>query len=175
TKTLILSFKTPDIPADALYPQIKKTEKSMMHLAEREGFKTQGSDSWTDEKEKVLILLEFDVWILPKIMKHYGPPVWSHTHQQKFLDKYKNKTWVHGDKWVAEVGREFTDVQLLLEAALSENKIGLLKFGKHIKKEILEEHQLIDLMEFLESETTQKDVLEFLFNYLHKNWSLWRI
>lgn len=174
TKTLILSFKTPDIPADALYPQIKKTEKSMMHLAEREGFKTQGSDSWTDEKEKVLILLEFDVWMLPKIMKHYGPPVWSHTHQQKFLDKYKNKTWVHGDKWVAEVGREFTDVQLLLKAALSENKIVLLKFGKHIKKEILENHQLTDLMEFLDSETIPTEILEFLFNYLHKNWSLWR-
>lgn len=173
TKTLILSFKAPDIPADALYPQIKKTEKSMIKLVERNGFKTFGSDSWTDEKDKILILLEFETWKLPQIYKHYGPPVWSRSHEEKFLAKYENGAWLEDDRWVVEVKRENSNVQNLLENALSGQNIGLLKFGKHIKGNILDKYDLIDLTRFLNSKNISRDILEFLFHYLHKNWELW--
>ena len=59
THTVLLIFKPPSIPADAIYPQIKKTENSLVNLSEREDFKVFGSDFWTDEKKKVIILLEF--------------------------------------------------------------------------------------------------------------------
>ena len=51
TKTFLLSFKPPKIPADAVYPQIKKTENSIVRVAESEGFTVFGSESWTDENE----------------------------------------------------------------------------------------------------------------------------
>ncbi len=174
TKTLILSFKAPDIPADALYPQIKKTVNSIVRLLERNGFKTFGGDYWTDEKEKVLILLEFETWKLPLIKKHYGPPVWSREHAENFIEKYREKTWLEEDRWVAEVKREHTGVQDLIETALSEENIGLLKFGKHIKDEILKKSKIDDLTEFLESPKVEEDILKFLYGYLHKNELLWR-
>ncbi|HEY0196830.1 MAG TPA: CCA tRNA nucleotidyltransferase [Methanobacterium sp.] len=174
TKTLLVSFKAPDIPADALYPQIKKTGNSIVSVVERNGFKTFGSDYWTDEDEKILLLLEFETWKLPQIKKHYGPPVWSRSHGEKFQEKYKEKAWLEGDRWVAEVEREYTNVQDLIETAISIEKIGLLKFGKHIKDEILKKNRIDDLTEFLEFQKVEDDILKFLYGYLHKNELLWR-
>lgn len=174
TKTLLLSFKAPDIPADALYPQIKKTANSIVRLVERNGFRTFGSDYWTDEKGKIIILLEFETWKLPHIRKHHGPPIWSRKHGEKFLEKYRDKAWLEEDRWVAEVEREYTDVQNLIEAALSVEEIGLLKFGKHIKDEILKKNRIDDLTEFLEFQKVKDDILKFLYTYLHKSELLWR-
>ncbi|MCE5213946.1 MAG: CCA tRNA nucleotidyltransferase [Methanobacterium sp.] len=174
TKCILLAFKAPNIPADALYPQIKKTEKSIVQLVERNGFKTFGSDSWTDEKNKILILLEFDTWKLPQIKKHYGPPVWSRNHENKFLKKYTKKAWLEEDRWVALVKREHTNVENLLEIVLSQDKTGFIKFGKHIKSNLLDEYELYDLIKFLDSQKIDNNLLKFLFLYLHKNWKLWR-
>lgn len=174
TKTLLLSFKTPDVPIDALYPQIRKTEKSIVNLIERKGFKIFGSDSWSDEKKLVIILLEFSIWKLPKIKKHYGPQLWFKDDQEKYLKKYKDKAWIEGDRWVAAVEREYPEVESLLEVSLTDIKIGYLRFGKHVKNEILKEHKLTDLMELLESNKYNNLVLTFLHTYLNKNEILWR-
>lgn len=169
TKTLILSFKAPDVPVDALYPQINKTTNSMVSLVERNGFKTIGSDYWTDEDDEIIILLEFETWKLPKFKKHYGPPIWSNEHGEKFHEKYGEKAWLEDDRWVAGVEREHTDVQDLLETALSRDKIGLLKFGKHVKAKILKNSRIYDIKEFLELQDVEYDVLKFLYGYLHKS------
>lgn len=173
TKNLLLSFKAPNIPADALYPQIKKTVNSLVRLVERNGFRIFGSDYWTDEKDEIIILLELETWKLPRIRKHQGPPVWSAKHEEKFLKKYKEAAWLEEDRWVARVKREYTDVEDLIKTALSKEEIGLLKFGKHIKNNILNEYELMDLNEFLEANDVQKEILEFLYLYLHKNIELW--
>jgi tRNA nucleotidyltransferase (CCA-adding enzyme) len=173
TKSLILLFKAPDIPADALYPQIKKTLNSIVSVVERNGFKTFGSGYWTDEEDKILILLELETWKLPPVKKHYGPPVWSGVHAEKFQEKYKEKAWIQGDRWVARVDRKHREVDDLINAALSKEEINLLRFGKHIKSKILEEYELQDLDEFLEEEV-EWEVLEFLYKYLNPNFNLWR-
>lgn len=173
TKTLILHFRAPDIPADALYPQIKKTANSIVSVVERSGFKTWGSDYWTDEKDEIIILLEFEIWKLPQVKKHHGPPVWSKEHGANFQEKYGKKVWIEGDQWVVDVDREYTEVDDLLKAVLSMEKIGLLKFGKHIKGSILNWYELMDVKEFLAHNKVEEGVLEFLYKYLHKNLNLW--
>lgn len=173
TKVILLSFKAPDIPADALYPQIKKTENSIVRMVKRNGFMIFGSDSWTDEKNEIIILVEFETWKLPIIKKHYGPPIWSKSHEEKFLEKYKYKVWLEEDRWVAGVRREHTNARNLIETALSGDEKVFIKFGKHIKASILEEHELYDLQEFLNSEGIKKNILVFLNSYLHKSYLLW--
>ncbi|HOI71192.1 MAG TPA: CCA tRNA nucleotidyltransferase [Methanobacterium sp.] len=173
TKTLILHFRAPDIPADALYPQIKKTANSIVSVVERSGFKTWGSDYWTDEKDEIIILLEFEIWKLPQVKKHHGPPVWSKEHGANFQEKYGKKVWIEGDQWVVDVDREYTEVDDLLKAVLSMEKFGLLKFGKHIKGSILNWYELMDVKEFLAHNKVEEGVLEFLYKYLHKNLNLW--
>ncbi|MDI6724341.1 MAG: CCA tRNA nucleotidyltransferase [Methanobacterium sp.] len=169
TKTLLIIFKPPEIPADALYPQIKKTENSMGGVLEREDFKVFNTDSWTDEEENVIILLEIETWQLPNIKKNLGPFIWSEIHQKRFLDKYGNKAYIEGDRWVAEIEREYKDAESFIEDILVENKIGLLRFGKHIKNEILKEHQIIDILEFLDSKECNEEMLLFFYEYLNKN------
>lgn len=168
TRTLLIRFKPPEIPADALYPQIKKTEKSFRGVLEREDFKVFNTSSWTDEKENVIILVEFEVSCLPRIKKHFGPQIWQKKHRDVFSSKYGNKTYVEGDKWVAETEREYKDAAVFLKDVLSMNKIGILSFGKHIKKEIIEEHEIVDIFDFLYSERLNDDMLCFFYEYLHK-------
>ena len=174
TKTLLLSFKTPDVPIDALYPQIRKTENSIVNLMERKGFKIFGSDSWSDDKELVIILLEFSVWKLPEIKKHLGPQLWFIDNQEKYLKKYNEKAWIEGDRWVAAVERDYPKAEFLLKVSLTNIKIGYLRFGKHIKNEILKEHKLTDLIKFLESNEINMDIKNFLYNYLNKSENVWR-
>ncbi|MGZ7109285.1 MAG: CCA tRNA nucleotidyltransferase, partial [Methanobacterium sp.] len=163
----LILFKPPNVPADALYPQIKKTESSLRGVVEREDFRVMDTDSWTDENEKVIILLELDVWNLPSIKKHYGPPIWSKEHQKRFISKYKDKAYVEEDKWVVQIDREYDDAESLIKDILEENKIGLLRFGKHIKNKILNKHQIIDILDYLESCDSNEDELLFFHEYLN--------
>ncbi len=174
TKTYLLVFTPPKIPADAIYPQLKKTENSLKSIAEREDFRVFGSDSWTDENKIAIILLEFDIWKLPRIKKHLGPYVWSKLHQRRFLKKYKEKAWIDGDRWVVEVERKYKNVESLLYDILREDKMDYLKFGKHIKAEILKHYDIVDIEEFLDSERCNDAVLMFLYRYLNKSMDLWR-
>lgn len=173
TRILLIKFKPPKVPADALYPQIKKTENSLRDVLEREDFKVFGTDSWTDERGKVIILLELDVWKLPGIKKHHGPPVWSRGHQERFVGKYKDKAYIEEDRWVSQVEREYRDAESFIKDIL-ENRMDLLRFGKHIKKEILKEHEIMDVLDHLESSEIGGDELLFFYEYLHKGTYLWR-
>ena len=174
TKTVLVCFKPPEIPADAVYPQIKKTENSIVRVAESEGFAVFGSESWTDENETVVILVEFETWNLPTIKKHHGPYIWTREHQERFLEKYGGNAWVEGDRWVVGVEREYLQAVTLLSDLMTGKKSGYLKFGKHLKKKIMKEHEIIDVMEFLEEGNADDPVLEFLYHYINPGEFLFR-
>ncbi len=174
TKTILLIFKPPSIPADAVYPQIKKTENSIVRVAESKGFTVFGNDSWADENEIAVILLEFETWNLPGIKKHHGPFIWTREHQVRFLEKHGGNAFIEGDRWVVEVKREYFEVKPLLSDLMTGKKAGYLKFGKHLKKKIMKEHQIIDVLQFLESNKTENDILTFLHRYLHPGELLFR-
>ncbi|MEN4006034.1 MAG: CCA tRNA nucleotidyltransferase [Methanobacterium sp.] len=172
TKTHLLVFAPPKVPSDAIHSQLKKTENSLKSIVKKEDFRVFGSDSWTDENKIAIILLEFDIWKLPIIKKHIGPYVWSKHHQRRFLKKYKKKTWIDGDRWVVEVERKYRDIESFFYNILREGEVDHLKFGKHIKTEILKHH--VDIGEFLGSKKCNDAVLMFLYKYLNKNKDLWR-
>ena len=174
TRTLLITFKPPKIPADAVYPQIKKTEYSIVRMVESEGFEVFGSASWTDEKEEAVILIEFQVWQLPALKKHLGPKIWIREHQKRFLDKYSNDVWIEGDRWVVGVEREHTDVSTLLSDLMTGKKSGYLKFGKHLKKKIMAEHQIVEVNDIIGSKTETCGLLKFLNWYLHQGSDIFR-
>jgi tRNA nucleotidyltransferase (CCA-adding enzyme) len=87
----------------------------------------------------------------------------------RFLEKYGNKSYVEGDRWIAEIERKYKDALVFLEDILASNKIGVLRFGKHIKKEILNEHEIVDIFDFIKSEKINEEITLFLCEYLHKN------
>lgn len=170
TKTLILQFNAPNIPEDALYPQIQKTENSLVKILNREGFRVGGSGYFKDNGT-VLILLEMEVWNLPVVKKHSGPKVWNQAHGEKFQEKYPSNSWIEKDQWVALVERKYTGPESLLKYIISRNGIRHLRTGRHLKEELLKNYKLMDIQDFLnDKELNGKLVtLKHLYHYLHKN------
>lgn len=174
TKTYLITFEPPNIPADAVYPQIKKTENSIRNVAESEGFNVYDSNSWTNENDLAVILIEFETWNLPTIKKHLGPQIWIREHQDRFLEKYNNNAWIEGDRWVVGVKREYTNVYPLLSDLMTGKKSGYLQFGKHLKKKIIKDHEIVDLLRYLDTDKFEADILEFLYHYLNPGELLFR-
>jgi tRNA nucleotidyltransferase (CCA-adding enzyme) len=100
--------------------------------------------------------------------KHMGPQIWFKEHQERFLEKYSGKAWVEGDRWIVEVPRTYESVEAFFQGVLLPGEINYLRFGKHIKAEILREHGIVDVNDFLKSQCDD-EVLRFLHLYLNKN------
>ncbi|MCC7551523.1 MAG: CCA tRNA nucleotidyltransferase [Methanobacterium sp.] len=182
TTSLILSFPAPNIPSDALHPQIRKTEKSLVKILETADFSVLGSDSWSNEgdvdenignkedqvkRKEVVILLEMNTWSLPLYKKRNGPAIWDKGNTSKFLKKHP-QSWIEGDQWKTLSEREYQDVDSLIHGILKSDGIRRLRVGKHLKKEILKNYGLRDVIDVLNVEDADKGLLEFLHHYLNK-------
>jgi tRNA nucleotidyltransferase (CCA-adding enzyme) len=167
TDNLILTFPSPEIPEDALYPQIRKTEHSLMNILKRAGFRVWGSDS-TSYHGQILIILELEVNHLPPLKRHYGPQVWNRVHSRSFHEKYPH-CWLEDDTWVALVKREHTTAESLIKHVTSPDGIHHLRTGRHLKDQIINGYQLKVLPDFLEEEKPDQKVLGWLYHYLNKN------
>lgn len=189
TTTLILTFPAPDIPSDALHPQIRKTEKSLVKILETEDFSVLGSDSWSNEnnedatigkegkekdknknqkmKREVVILLEMNTWSLPILKKRNGPDIWDKENTSKFLKKHPD-SWVESDHWKTLSQRRYQDVDSLIHGILKPDGISRLRFGKHLKKEILKNYQLMDVSDLFDDAKLDEGLLDFLYHYLNK-------
>ncbi|MEN6329367.1 MAG: CCA tRNA nucleotidyltransferase [Methanobacteriaceae archaeon] len=168
TEILILSFPAPKIPEDALFPQIRKTEHSLVNILKRGGFRVWGSDS-VSYNGQVFIILELEVYELPSYRKHYGPQIWNRVHSQSFQEKYQPHCWLEGDTWVALVRREHTTAASLLKYVISRDGIRHLRTGRHLKDQLLHEYELRSLSEFIENTDQDQKVWGWLNHYLHKN------
>jgi len=168
TQNIILYFPAPIIPEDALYPQIRKTEHSLVSILKRAGFRVWDSDSVCYNGE-VYIILELEVYNLPPYKKHYGPQVWNREHSRSFQEKYRPECWVEEDTWVALVRRAHTSAESLLKYVISRDGIRHLRTGRHLKDHLLEGYQLMLLQSFLKEGIQDEQVLKWLYHYLHKN------
>lgn len=167
TKTFILKFKSPSIPSDALYPQIRKTEKSIVKILVNADFQVLGSGSWTD-LEEVFILLEMLIWKLPPLRKHKGPTVWNKNHGQRFRKKHE-AAWVEEENWMALRRREHSHAESLIQKVCTSTGINNMKVGKHLKKEILRNYNLQEVQKIIRIYGKKEEFLHFLHGYLHKN------
>lgn len=180
TTSLILTFPAPNIPSDALHPQIRKTEKSLVKILETEDFSVLGSDSWSNEvaenkdiakdndgNKKVVILLEMNTWSLPIFKKRNGPAIWDKDNTSNFLKKHPH-SWIEGDQWKTLSERKYQDVDSLIHGILKPDGISRLRVGKHLKREILKNYQLKDVMDILNAPEVNKGLLQFLHHYLNK-------
>ena len=138
TEFVSILFDIPEIVDDILYPQLYKAEKSIISLINRHGFRVFGSSVCAKEN-KAIIFLEMEVFELPKIKKHFGPPVTSKNRAKDFLDKHKStSTYIEDGKYVSEIKRRYTNVFDLLE-----NKLLLCALGKNVSNYVENGYKLI--------------------------------
>ncbi|HLD57930.1 MAG TPA: hypothetical protein VJA47_06480, partial [archaeon] len=153
------------IVEDIVYPQLRKTARRLVDILQENDFVCQGSDVWCSEKDCV-ILLELSVWNLPNVRSVVGPPIFSIKHSEEFLKKYKHgRVWVEGDKWIAEVKRDFISAQEKVKGALSQKAETLKSRGiaTHMADSISKGFKLLSTKELVNYK--DKDLLRAVKEY----------
>jgi tRNA nucleotidyltransferase (CCA-adding enzyme) len=148
--TLLLAFvfRHGKVNPNSLYDQIRATEKALTQEIREYEFSIFRSGFWTNEKNTSVILLEFDVWNLPRIKHHLGPPIdVDAKNQERFLEKYKkDKPYIKDGRWVVNTRRECENVEQVLPRVLMERK-GFGKSLRTAKAEVLKNRELLKLVE----------------------------
>ncbi len=123
SEILALSFPSPEVIEDILYPQVKKTIKNLSKQLELHGFILLGNSYHVGES--ITLLFELESLSLPEAKLHLGPRVGS-SHEKRFLDKYKKsekalcRPFIKGDKWAVYIKRKFTRAEECLKSALKQ-------------------------------------------------------
>jgi len=132
TELVMVVFDAPDVVEDILFPQLRKAEASVTNLIERHGFEVYRSEVCT-EGDKAFLLFELLVWKLPTVKKHFGPPVTSKLHAEKFKEKYapSHQMFIENGRYVVEVARKYTDVVSLLK-----NELRSCSLGKNVAESV---------------------------------------
>jgi tRNA nucleotidyltransferase (CCA-adding enzyme) len=108
-----------------------------------------------------------NTWHLPGFRKHFGPRVWDEDNGKRFIQKHP-ESWVEADQWVTLIMREYQDAESLIKGTLTKSGIRNLRVGKHLKKKILDDYQLMDVRDLLIKGESEDELLKFLYCYLHK-------
>ncbi len=122
TELIIAKLTPPKVVPDILYPQLRRFAERLQSILEetRYEFKVLRRDSYTNEKDLALVLLEMEISKLPIIQKRIGPLVFDSDDSKRFLEKYKDyKPFIEDDCWVAEVKRKFLTAREKLQDSLS--------------------------------------------------------
>jgi tRNA nucleotidyltransferase (CCA-adding enzyme) len=143
---LAIAFTHGKINANTLYSQLRKTAKQVVSELQETEFKVFKSSFWTNEADKSLILLELEVWSLPKMFHHKGPPITQDAaNQERFNQKYEHdRPYVKDGRWVVDTPRKFTRAEEALKQITSSRR----GFGKNLRDlegtAILEDDALFD-------------------------------
>ena len=130
TRFFCLSFRTPDIIDDVLYPQVRKASKRITNLMRHNEFSVLRSNDFVSGNT-VYFIFELEIFSLPPINNQEGPPVFSKHHTAEFLSKYRGKNFVYveGNNLVTEVKRSFHNPASMLSAFLKRDRDTLIADG----------------------------------------------
>ena len=129
TRFYTIQFKRPETVDDTLYPQLRRFIGTLDSVLAEDGFRVLRKDIWADEKECV-VLLELDVWQLPKIMRHVGPTIFSWKQSAAFLEHYRGrKAFVEKENWITETERKHVVALSVLKGLLAMKQEKLLEKG----------------------------------------------
>jgi tRNA nucleotidyltransferase (CCA-adding enzyme) len=155
-----ISFETPQTLTDILHSQIRKSIKSMVKFYESYGFSIIDKAYFVNEE--ILLLFEFEVYHLPMVKLHRGPPIW-HENAKDFLNKWTASPntlrgpYIKDGNWYVDIKREYMNPKSLIEAksetiSLGSHVNGSMKKGYSILvgPELLDERYAIWLTQFFE-------------------------
>jgi tRNA nucleotidyltransferase (CCA-adding enzyme) len=131
TRLIALEFTHQVINPNMLYSQLRKTQDAVGKKIEEQNFKVLKSEIWTDEKNTSVIIFDMEIFSLPQVRQHIGPPIdQALKEQEKFLEKYKKYIpYIKEDRWVADIKRNHTEIEQLFPEIIK-NRSG---FGKNLR------------------------------------------
>ena len=129
TRFVAIVAPRPDVIDDILWPQMRHARHRLVKEFEQDGFHVIRSFEWADEADhemkkgsELALVFELEVWSLPPVQRMHGPPITSHEHSARFLEKYGKPLFgpfVDGQgNWFIERARSFGTADELLRAFL---------------------------------------------------------
>ncbi|OWT32736.1 CCA-adding enzyme [Methanobrevibacter sp. 87.7] len=168
-KTYIIEFDIPNVVADTLHPQLKKTEESLREKFEEEDFKVFKSGYWTNEKDKGILIFEMEVYKLNNIKVHYGPKIWAKKACENFKKANGENCYCLNEFLVINKKREFINVTDFIEHIFKPENIHRIKIGKNLKEPALKTCKFYLLENYLKivNKEDLNDLLEYLDNFIN--------
>lgn len=126
TEILGISFAAPEAVPDVLWPQLRKASAGIAKHLEMGGFRLIGTEFWSDEKSKCILLFELEVHALPSVVKVQGPEVHFDAQVGRFMDAHRksaHKIWVEGARIVALEKRKFREAGDMLHHVCREPRL----------------------------------------------------
>ncbi|DAC72990.1 MAG TPA: CCA tRNA nucleotidyltransferase [Thermoplasmata archaeon] len=150
TKEFIgIKLPKPEIISENLYPQIRKSVRSIKELCEQHEFTIQDATFSVDE-ENVYIVLQPKTKTLTKTVSHTGPPTRLKKNADEFIEKWLDnprttkKPYEKNKRLYVEIERDYTDIRQLLE-----DQVRQLSLGKNIDLAISSEITVLDKNDLL--------------------------
>lgn len=161
-ETIAIKFDKPQEVEDIIYPQLRKTQKTIKRLLKDKEFRVYNILFHVTE-EKVRFLIETDKK-LSEYKQHQGPKIFhGKNHINQFESNYET-TYIEEDRIKAKTERKITKAKTLLEKELDTKKDELKKKGvPQIISEEMKDFQ------FIEPHEDNKKWLNFLGKNLNVN------
>jgi len=135
-KIIGIKIKKPSIISENLYPQIRKTLRSIESLCEQHDFPIIDSQFFIDVKNIYVIFFPINLEI-SRTKIHMGPPIEMEKNAKEFYIRWqKNKRTIKGpyeknERLYVEIEREYFQIENLLR-----KQIPKLSLGKHIDNNV---------------------------------------
>lgn len=155
-----IEFKKPQIVEDILWPQLYKFASKIMDRAKDNNFSVFDTDV-CEKNGKCLVLVEFEIFHLPRVRKVVGPPLWYRGDVEEFIKKHNvvEPIWFEHDKILALGRRRFVHAEELMRDIMKRAKA----YG--VPPDILKSMRTAKL---LDAKGVVRSYPEFLFTYLQK-------
>ncbi|ELZ06818.1 CCA tRNA nucleotidyltransferase [Natrialba aegyptia] len=135
TTPVAVRFDAPDLVADQLYPQLRKSRDGITQGLDDRGFDVFRTTTFADDT--AVVFGELEVAERPAVERHDGPPVHVRAHAEGFYETYADDPtaygpFIDGDRYVTEREREFTSARAFLES----ERLFDVGLGAHVETEL---------------------------------------
>ena len=158
-----IKINKPDILDENLYPQIRKSTRSIWESAKRYGFEIYDITFHIDEqKNTILIVIKTDDKPLSEAFTHMGPPSKLKKNVDDFLNKWKDdprvikKPYDQNKRVYVEIKREHQDIKDFLNSEIKN-----LSMGKHLGDIVNKKYEVVKLDKLID-ENSQVFWTEYL-------------
>lgn len=165
-KKNIVLIETPyeKIHEDVTFGQLRNFLKKLEKELKKNDFTFLKGKFWSDEKKKMLLLVEVKESVLEKEKMIKGPPVKMTEHAKKFKEKHGRKTKKIGKYYYAKIKRLHIRAESVVKEFISKQiKVNPEKF---LVKQLKKKHSVYSGRKL--KEIYKEEIKEFLSKYLKK-------
>ncbi len=174
SKFYVLVFPRNNAHEDVLISQLRRLTKHLGRELRNHGFSIHRAEPFLFSRY-FGILIETEVWKLPKIMKRVGPEILS-KHAKEFLKHYADKkAWIENEQWVVEDERKIQTIEEFIKNFFRGSAKILEKRG--VPSNVAKQSRKMKLYkgdrELTALASNSKEMREWLYRYFMENLNIY--